>query len=114
MSNERFDSVWDAIENTPAEATNMKLRSALMMALKEHIARTGLSQSQAAKLFSRSHAPRGNAGRALSVRSWDWTQSARTCSHAGAWEPEDDLACSGTYPTIKHQNGPKTAASQVE
>ena len=51
MSNERFASVWDAIENTPAEAENMKLRSALMMALKEHIARTGLSQSQAAKLF---------------------------------------------------------------
>ncbi len=51
MSNERFASVWDAIEDTPAEAENMKLRSALMMALKEHIARTGLSQSQAAKLF---------------------------------------------------------------
>ena len=51
MSNERFDSVWDAIENTPAEAENMKLRSALMMALKQHIARAGLSQSQAAKLF---------------------------------------------------------------
>lgn len=51
MSNERFASVWDAIEDTPAEAENMKLRSALMMALKEHIARTGLSQSQAAELF---------------------------------------------------------------
>ena len=51
MSNERFDSVWDAIEDTPEEAANMKLRSALMLALKEHIARTGLSQSQAAKLF---------------------------------------------------------------
>jgi predicted XRE-type DNA-binding protein len=51
MSNERFVSVWDAIEDTPAEAANMKLRSALMMALKEHIARAGLSQSQAAKLF---------------------------------------------------------------
>jgi predicted XRE-type DNA-binding protein len=51
MSNERFVSVWDAIEDTPTEAANMKLRSALMMALKEHIARTGLSQSQAAKLF---------------------------------------------------------------
>jgi predicted XRE-type DNA-binding protein len=51
MSNERFASVWDAIENTPAEAENMKLRSVLMMALKEHIARIGLSQSQAAKLF---------------------------------------------------------------
>jgi len=51
MSNERFDSVWDAIEDTPGEAENMKLRSALMMALKDHIARAGLSQSQAAKLF---------------------------------------------------------------
>ncbi len=51
MSNERFASVWDAIEDTPAEAENMKLRSALMMALKEHIAGAGLSQSQAAKLF---------------------------------------------------------------
>ncbi len=51
MNNERFASVWDAIEDTPEEAENMKLRSALMMALKEHINRTGLSQSQAAKLF---------------------------------------------------------------
>jgi predicted XRE-type DNA-binding protein len=51
MSNDRFDSVWDAIEDTPAEATNMKLRSALMTALKEHITREGLSQSASAKVF---------------------------------------------------------------
>lgn len=51
MNNERFASVWDAIEDTPAQAENMKLRSALMMALKDHIARSGLSQSQAAQLF---------------------------------------------------------------
>ena len=51
MSNEHFESVWDAISDTPAEAENMKLRSALMMALKEHIATKGLSQSEAAKLF---------------------------------------------------------------
>jgi predicted XRE-type DNA-binding protein len=51
MSNERFASVWDAIEDTPAQAENMKLRSALMVALKDHIAREGLSQSQAAKVF---------------------------------------------------------------
>lgn len=51
MSNERFASVWDAVADTPEEAENMKLRSALMMALKDHITRTGLSQSQAAKLF---------------------------------------------------------------
>jgi predicted XRE-type DNA-binding protein len=34
MSDERFSSVWDAIEDTPAEAENLKLRSALMIALK--------------------------------------------------------------------------------
>ena len=51
MSNEQFASVWDAIEDTPEEAENMKVRSALMMALKAHLAHTGLSQAQAAKLF---------------------------------------------------------------
>jgi predicted XRE-type DNA-binding protein len=51
MSSEQFTSVWDAIEDTPEEAENMKLRSTLMMALKNHITRTGLSQSQAARLF---------------------------------------------------------------
>ena len=51
MSNQRYASVWDAIENTPAEVENMKLRSELMMALKNHITRTKMSQTQAAKLF---------------------------------------------------------------
>ena len=51
MSNERFASVWDAIEDTPAQAENMKLRASLMTALKDHITRENLSQAQAAKLF---------------------------------------------------------------
>lgn len=51
MSRQRFASVWDAIEDTSEAAESMKLRSALMIALKEHIARVGLSQSQAAKVF---------------------------------------------------------------
>lgn len=51
MSDEQFGSVWDALEDTPEEAENMKLRSGLMMALKAHITRLGLSQAQAAKLF---------------------------------------------------------------
>jgi hypothetical protein len=41
ISEERFSSVWDAIEDTPVEAENLKLRSALMIALKEHIERQG-------------------------------------------------------------------------
>ena len=51
MNNERFASVWDAIESTPALAANMRLRSSLMIALKDHLTREGLSQSQAAKVF---------------------------------------------------------------
>jgi predicted XRE-type DNA-binding protein len=51
MSNERFETVWDAIEDTPAEAENMELRSKLMIGLKELIAREKLTQGQAAKLF---------------------------------------------------------------
>jgi predicted XRE-type DNA-binding protein len=51
MRNKRFASVWDAIEDTPAAAENMKLRSELMMALKAHITSAALSQSEAAKLF---------------------------------------------------------------
>nr|VFK63327.1 MAG: Predicted DNA-binding protein, contains XRE-type HTH domain [Candidatus Kentron sp. UNK]VFK70803.1 MAG: Predicted DNA-binding protein, contains XRE-type HTH domain [Candidatus Kentron sp. UNK] len=49
MTNERFSSVWDAIEDTPTEAENMKLRSVLMMALKEYIEREGLSRDEAAE-----------------------------------------------------------------
>ena len=51
MSNQRFASVWDAIEDTPQEAENMKLRSALMTTLKSHLAQTKMSQAQAAQLF---------------------------------------------------------------
>ena len=49
MSNETFDSVWDAIEDTAAEAENMKLRSGLMMALEQHINRQGWTQGEAAQ-----------------------------------------------------------------
>lgn len=51
MSDKSFGSVWDAIESSPGEAENMKLRSTLMMALTEHVRRTGLSQAQAATVF---------------------------------------------------------------
>ena len=51
MSDKRFASVWDATEDTPAQAPNMRLRSSLVMALKDHIAREGLNQSQAAQVF---------------------------------------------------------------
>ena len=51
MSDPSFTSVWDAIEDTPEEAENMKLRSALMLALKDHLARAGMNQAEAARLL---------------------------------------------------------------
>lgn len=51
MKNKRYASVWDAIEKTPARAENLKLRSSLMLALKRHIDREGLSQTEAANVF---------------------------------------------------------------
>ncbi len=49
--NERLNSIWDAIEDTPAQAENMKLRAVLLTALKDQISKRQLSQAQAAKLF---------------------------------------------------------------
>jgi predicted XRE-type DNA-binding protein len=51
MTSERFESVWDAIEDNQAQAENLKLRSAMMMALKSHIKRQRLSQAEAATLL---------------------------------------------------------------
>ncbi|MGB8029542.1 MAG: XRE family transcriptional regulator [Terracidiphilus sp.] len=51
MKRERYSNVWDAIEDDPAVAENLKLRSSLMVALKRSIQREGLTQAQAAKLL---------------------------------------------------------------
>ena len=49
MSEERFDSVWDALEDTPAQAANMKARSELMIAIQNQIETWGLTQAEAAR-----------------------------------------------------------------
>jgi predicted XRE-type DNA-binding protein len=49
MKKLRFKSVWDAIENTPGEAANMKARSALMTAISTYLAERGWSQAEAAR-----------------------------------------------------------------
>lgn len=51
MRKQTFKSVWDAIENTPEEAENMKLRSALMRDLQKHIAARGWKQAEAAEVL---------------------------------------------------------------
>jgi predicted XRE-type DNA-binding protein len=48
MMGQRFDSVWDAIADTPAEAENMKARSSLMLAINDRIDEFGWSQTVAA------------------------------------------------------------------
>lgn len=44
-----FNSVWDALEDDPIKAENMKLRSALMMAITERIKAEGLNQTETAE-----------------------------------------------------------------
>ncbi len=49
MTKESFTSVWNAIEDTQAEAENMRLRSALMMSLEQHIRAEGWTQAEAGR-----------------------------------------------------------------
>ena len=44
-----FASVWDALEDSPAEAANMRLRSELMIAVQQAVAGWGLTQAAAAR-----------------------------------------------------------------
>jgi predicted XRE-type DNA-binding protein len=49
MTTEVFESVWDALEDTPAEAENIKLRSSLMIAITEAVSAWHVTQIEAAK-----------------------------------------------------------------
>ncbi len=49
--NKRFNSVWDALEDDPVRAENLKLRSALMIEIADKIKILGLTQTQAAELL---------------------------------------------------------------
>lgn len=52
MSKEqRFASVWDAIEDTPQQAASMRARSELMMAMQGWVKASGKTQAEAARLF---------------------------------------------------------------
>jgi predicted XRE-type DNA-binding protein len=51
MSKKRFESVWDAIEDTPQEAASMRARSHLMIELTELIRHEGWTQKVAAERF---------------------------------------------------------------
>ena len=49
MTTETFESVWDALEDTPTEAENMKLRSRLMIAISEAVTAWDITQMEAAR-----------------------------------------------------------------
>lgn len=51
MTERRFASVWDAIEETGQEAASLRARSDLMIALSELIRQSGWTQRQAATRF---------------------------------------------------------------
>jgi len=44
-----FASVWDALEDSPAEAANMRLRSELMIAVQQMVDGWGVTQAEAAQ-----------------------------------------------------------------
>jgi predicted XRE-type DNA-binding protein len=49
MKSERFENVWDALEDDPAERERLKMRSALLTALRRQIEGWKVTQSEAAK-----------------------------------------------------------------
>ena len=51
MTRERFESVWDALEDSPADAANMRLRAALMRAIQKYVRDHKLTQGDVAALF---------------------------------------------------------------
>lgn len=49
MTDDRYESIWDAIEATPAEAANMKARSEIMVAVQTAVEGWNLTQAEAAR-----------------------------------------------------------------
>ena len=50
-TNKRFNSVWDALEENPVRAENLKPRSKLMIAISEHIKQQNLKQKEIAEIL---------------------------------------------------------------
>ena len=46
---QQFDSVWDAIEDTPQAAANMRARSQIMIAIEQEVRSWDLTQAKAAE-----------------------------------------------------------------
>jgi len=60
MKTQSFDSVWDALEDNPVKAKNLKLRAELLTVIISRIEESGLTQQETAKQLSITQ-PRVNA-----------------------------------------------------
>ena len=60
MKTQTFDSVWDALEDNPVKAKNLKLRAELLTVIISRIEESGLTQQETAKQLSITQ-PRVNA-----------------------------------------------------
>ena len=49
MKEQRFKSVWDAIESSPTEAANIKARSEVLMAIRKVVDGWDVTQAEAAR-----------------------------------------------------------------
>jgi len=49
MKHQRFANVWEALEDDPARAANMTMRSDLLIALQRRVQSWGMRQAQAAQ-----------------------------------------------------------------
>ena len=49
MERQSFANVWDALEDTPAEAANMTMRSNLLIAVEQRVRSWGVTQAEAAR-----------------------------------------------------------------
>jgi predicted XRE-type DNA-binding protein len=49
MERQSFDNVWDALEDTPAEAANMTMRSRLLIAIEQRVGSWNVTQAEAAQ-----------------------------------------------------------------
>ena len=49
MERQSFANVWDALEDTPAEAASMNMRSNLLIAVEQRVRSWGVTQAEAAK-----------------------------------------------------------------
>ncbi len=49
MKRQKFKNVWDALEDTAAEAVNMTMRSSLLIAIEQRVRAWSVTQAEAAR-----------------------------------------------------------------